>query len=115
MKANEKPRQDKSGKRWNFHYMYTPLGDASRQWQRLFFWDDDRADCGAIVFLPGRTVPYTRIQNLIVKLVADPAFRKQHQRELRLPLGDHYLQYPLFPEEVEEHAAWKSTGKTLTP
>jgi hypothetical protein len=34
-------------------------------------WDDERRDCGAVLFLPDKTGPYSRIKSLIEKLVAD--------------------------------------------
>jgi hypothetical protein len=99
MKANEKSRQDKNGKRWNFHYWYSGAS------QRLFFWDDEQLECGVVLFLPGKTIRYARIQDLIVKLVSDRTLRQKYQRELVLPLDDRYLQYPLFDEELNHEAA----------
>jgi hypothetical protein len=97
----EKPRRDKSGRHWNFYYWYSGWSsDPSRKAQRLFFWDDSKDDCGAVLFLPGKTVPYSRIKSLIEKLVADQDLRKRHQRELQFPLEKHYSEYPVFPEEL---------------
>ena len=42
---------------------------------------------------------YSRIKDLINKLVADPAIREKHKRELSFPLERHYPGYPVFPEE----------------
>ncbi len=42
---------------------------------------------------------YSRIKDLIDKLVADPALRELHKRKLGFPLERHYLGYPVFPEE----------------
>jgi len=100
---DEKSRRDKSGKRWNFrywlsHYNFEKLDRP--QSQRLFFWDDKKTECGLILFFPGSTRPYSQIMNLIDKLVADPALRKQHLRELRFPLERYYSEYGAVPEEI---------------
>jgi hypothetical protein len=97
----EKPRRDKSGKRWNFYYWYSGASnDPARQAQRLFFWDDAKTDCGVVLFSPGKTIAYSRIQSLIPKLVADRTLRRKHQRELQFPLEKYYSEYPVFPEEM---------------
>jgi hypothetical protein len=101
MLTYEKSRKDKSGIRWNFCYWYAgTFGEANQKAQRLFFWDDQRKHCGVVLFLPSKTVPYSRIKSLIEKLVADERLRKLHARELQFPLEAHYLTYPVFPEEV---------------
>src|SRR5579871_4949808 len=79
--AIEKSRKDKRGKRWNFAYWYSgPF--ANKAHQRLAFWDDRKEVCGVVLFLPGATVPYSRISDVISKIVAHEPFRKQHQREI---------------------------------
>jgi hypothetical protein len=95
----EKIRRDKSGKRWNFCYWYQPV----RKAQRLFFWDDERADSGVMIFLPGKTISYSRIRSLIDKLVADANLRKMHYRELEFPLERRYPDFGAFPEEASSN------------
>jgi hypothetical protein len=103
MLTYEKSRKDKSGVRWNFCYWYAgALSGTSHKAQRLFFWDERKKTCGAVLFLPGSTVPYSRIKSVIEKLVADEKLRRQHERELQFPLEDHYSIYPVFPEEFFE-------------
>jgi hypothetical protein len=98
--ADEKSRRDGSGKRWNFSYWYSgALEEKSRQAQRLAFWDDSKDDCGVILFPPGAAVPYSRIRDLIGKLVAHESVRKQYRRELNFPLEQHYPEFGAFPEE----------------
>jgi hypothetical protein len=89
-----KPRRDKTGKRWNFRVWH----DSGAQ--RIFFWDDPREICGAVLLSPGRSVHVSRIHRLIDKLVADENLREQHRRELRFPLERHYSEYGIFPEEI---------------
>jgi hypothetical protein len=97
----EKPRKDKHGKTWNFSYWYSgALALQDRKYQRLFFWDDDHRECGVIVFARGKTVPYTRVRNLISELVAKSAVRQKYQRDLAFPLERHYWDYSSFPEEL---------------
>ena len=99
--SDERPRRDKSGNRWNFRYWYAgALSDPTRRAARLFFWDDQKCDCGVVLFPPGATMPYSRMKSLIEKLVADAKLRRRHQRELQFPLEAHYSEYPAFPEEV---------------
>jgi hypothetical protein len=101
MLTHEKSRKDKSGVRWNFCYWYAgTFAQSNQKAQRLFFWDDQRRDCGVVLFAPGKTVPYSRIKSLIEKLVADERLRKLHARELQFPLEAHYMTYPIFPEEM---------------
>jgi hypothetical protein len=103
MWTDEKSRKDKSGKRWNFCYWYAgTFADKSSKGQRLFFWDDSKEVCGVVLFLPGATVPYSRIRDVIGKLVAHEPVRKQHQRELSFPLEQHYSEYGVFPEEISD-------------
>jgi hypothetical protein len=101
----EKPRQDKSGKRWNFCYWQSPFAfsgeEKKHKSQRLFFWDDEKELCGAVLFPSGHTVPYTRIKNLIIKLVAEPDLRAKYKREVQFPLERYYSTYPVFSEELE--------------
>jgi len=99
MWTDEKTRRDKSGRRWNFCYWYSGRTSPHGASARLFFWDDNKTDCGVVLFLPGSTVRYSRIKDLINKLVADPAIREKHKRELSFPLERHYPGYPVFPEE----------------
>jgi hypothetical protein len=95
MWPNEKQRQDKSGKHWNFQYQYfgKPYG------QRLFFWDDALSETGVLLFSAENPRTYKQIENLIVKLVADPEFRKLHRRELQVPMDRFYSEPGAFPEE----------------
>jgi hypothetical protein len=99
MWTNEKSRRDKSGKRWNFSYWYSGRISALQPSARLFFWDDTKTDCGVILFLPGSVLRYARINDLMNKVVANPAVREKHKRELDFPLERYYSGYPVFPEE----------------
>jgi hypothetical protein len=97
----EKSRKDKSGTRWNFCYWNAgPFGEKSRRGQRLFFWDDRKETSGVVLFLPGKTVRYSQISDLIGKLVAHESIRKQYQRELLFPLEEHHTLFGTFPEEI---------------
>jgi hypothetical protein len=100
MLTYEKSRKDASGKRWNFCYWYAgALADKARRGQRLFFWDDGKEECGVVLFLPGSTVRYGRIRDVIAKLVAHESVSRQYRRELSFPLEQHYSDYGAFPEE----------------
>jgi hypothetical protein len=94
----EKPRKDKDGKTWNFSYWYNGASDPGLKVQRLFFWDDDHNECGVIVFTRGKTVPYTRVRNLISELVAKSTVRQKYQKDLAFPLERHYWDYTSFSE-----------------
>jgi hypothetical protein len=97
----EKSRKDKSGRRWNFCYWCAgTFADKSSRGQRLFFWDDRKELCGVILFLPGKTVRYSRVNDLIGKLVAHESVGKQYQRKLLFPLEEHYSLYGALPEEI---------------
>jgi hypothetical protein len=96
MWPNEKQRQDTTGKCWNFHYQYF----GKEFGQRLFFWDEEFAECGVLLFTAGKMKPYSAIQNLIDKLVADSALRKKYARELRHPYKRYYAEFGAFPEET---------------
>ena len=97
----EKSRKDKYGSTWNFSYWYSgALAAPELKAQRLFFWNDDRNDCGVILFIRGKTLPYARVRNLISELVAKRTVRQQYQRDLVFPLERHYKEYGSFPEEL---------------
>jgi hypothetical protein len=91
-----KPRTDKTGKRWNFRVWHEVV--QGRHVERVFFWDDTREFCGVV--LPSPSLHVSRLHALIQNLVADPALREKHKRELSFPLDRHYSDYPVFPEEV---------------
>ena len=98
--SQERSRQDRSGKRWNFCYWYSGWSkDETRKAQRLFYWDDGRTDCGVVLFLPGSTVRYSRITDLINNLTSKSSLREQYRRRLSFPLEDHYSDFGAFPEE----------------
>ena len=97
----DKPRRDKSGKRWNFrvwHEIWTE--DKVLDAQRVFFWDDGKDCCGVVLLLPGKTLHVRDLHSLIEKLVADPELREKHKRDLRFPIERHYSEYGAFPEET---------------
>jgi len=99
--TQEKSRKDSSGRRWNFCYWQDAVyGAKAFQAHRLFFWDDKKADCGVVLFLPGSAIPYSRVKTVIEKLVADPTMRKQHRRDISFPLERHYSEFGAFPEEL---------------
>jgi hypothetical protein len=81
-----KPRRDKSGKRWNFRVWHG--FSEGQHMERVFFWDDTREVCGVVLISPG--IHVRRLHDLIQKLVADPALRAKHQTELRFPLERYY-------------------------
>lgn len=96
----DKPRRDKSGKRWNFrvwHESWTE--DKSLYAQRVFFWDDKKDFCGVVLLLPGKALHVRDLHSLIGKLAADACLRAKHKRDLRFPLERHYSEYGAFPEE----------------
>jgi hypothetical protein len=98
----DRPRKDKSGKRWNFrvwHEVWTEDNVVVLA-ERIFFWDDKREFCG-VVLLPKKVhgTHVSRLRSLIEKLVAEPGFRSQHKRDLKFPLERHYSDYGVFPEE----------------
>jgi hypothetical protein len=90
-----KPRKDKTGKRWNFR-VWTHVSPV-RHVERVFFWDDKREFCGVVFVSPA--IHVSALHRLIQDLVADPALRKKYQRELRFPLERHYSEFGAFPEE----------------
>ena len=55
----DKPRKDKTGKRWNFRVWHdsTPLGHA----ERIFFWDDKKEHAGVILLTAGSSVHVSRV------------------------------------------------------
>lgn len=65
----------------------------------MFFWDDNKEHCGAVIFAAGRGTSIPRLKQLIDKLLADPALRDKHRKQLRFPLERHYSDYGAFPEE----------------
>ncbi|MGA7830146.1 MAG: hypothetical protein WCA21_04220 [Terracidiphilus sp.] len=98
--SNEKSRRDKSGQRWNFSYWYAGApADKSRRSARLFYWDDNKEVCGVVLFPPEAVKRYSRICEVIDKLVAHQSVRNQYRRNLSFPLEKHYSAYGIFPEE----------------
>jgi len=89
-----KPRIDKSGKRWNFRVWHGKVRESYVE--RVFFWDDERAFCGVVITNP---LHVSRIHTLIEKLVATPVMRERYKRDLNFPLERYYSESPAFPEE----------------
>jgi hypothetical protein len=99
--SEEKPKQGKNGERWNFTYWHLALTeDRAKGAQRLFFWNEDKSECGVVIFPHGKTIGYARIKSLIEKLVADQQLRKKHIRSIEFPLERTYSEYGAFPEEL---------------
>jgi hypothetical protein len=90
-----KPRYDKSGKKWNFRVWHDVV--EGRRIQSIFFWDDKRKFCGVVLLSPG-VLHTSRLHSLIEKLVADPALRAKHRQVLKFPLERHYSESGAFPE-----------------
>jgi len=96
------PQKDRSGSRWNFRSWSSFLWNKDKlvMAHRLFFWNDDKSNCGVVLFLPESGQGFGRAKGFMEKLVADPTLREKHRRELRFPLERHYGDYGAFPEEV---------------
>jgi hypothetical protein len=94
----DKPRRDKTGKRWNFRVWHEV--NASGHHERVFFWDDKQEYCGIVLISPG--IHVSKLHRLIDRLVADPALRAKHRRELGFPLDRHYSEFGAFPEEKSD-------------
>jgi hypothetical protein len=100
MWKDEQPRKDSSGKRWNFRIWYDSwTADKPVMAERVFFWDDSKSHCGVVLFVTGSDVHFSRLKQFMGKLVADPALREQHRRDLHFPLERYYSDYGAFPEE----------------
>jgi hypothetical protein len=91
-----KPRRDKQGTRWNFRVWHDVVNN--RHVERIFFWDDAKESCGVV--MPKESIHVSKLRQLIEKLVSDPLFRKQYEREISFPLERHYSDYGSFPEET---------------
>ena len=98
----DKPRRDKTGKRWNFRIWHDVLEIDNRAVHvaRVFFWDDKYELTGVRLFGPGDDTHITALRSFIEKLVASPTLRSKHRRELRFPLERHYSEFGVFPEET---------------
>ena len=97
----ERPRQGKSGERRRFTYWHSVgFGEGLKSAQRLFFWNQDKSECGVVILPPDKTMRYARIKSLIEKLAADQELRRKYQRDIEFPLERHYFEYGAFPEEI---------------
>jgi hypothetical protein len=96
MWVEQKSRKDSDGKRWHFCIWYALSAGVNAE--RVFFWDDQRENCGVVIFSAGGK-HFSRLKQLIQKLAPDPALRQKHRRPLRFPLERHYSDYGGFPEE----------------
>ena len=72
MWVDQKSRKDRDGTLWHFCIWTALRTDA----ERIFFWDDKKQNCGVVIFLTGHGKHFSRLKQLIEKLLADPAFRK---------------------------------------
>jgi hypothetical protein len=68
-----KPRKDKTGKRWNFRVWHDVCPRVGHV-ERVFFWDDKREFCGVVIVSPG--IHVSRLHALIQNLLADPVLQK---------------------------------------
>ena len=92
-----KPKRDKDWKQWNFRIWCQYFETTSAE--RLFFSDDEKVNCGVVIWVPGTVPRYSHVKKLIEKLVRDQSVRDQYQRDLRFPLQRYYSAYGAFPEE----------------
>ena len=95
MWVDQKSRKDSDGKSWHFRIWYALSTSA----ERVFFWDDQKENCGVVIFPAGSGATFSRLRQLIEKLVADAALREKHRKPLSFPLERHYADYGAFPEE----------------
>jgi hypothetical protein len=98
----EQPKRDGKGKRWHFQIWMDSWAENGKYvcGQRLFFWSDDKSDCGVIIVEPAKAAHVSRLRNRIKKLVSEPEFRRKYRRELRFPLERYYREWGAFPEEI---------------
>jgi hypothetical protein len=82
-------RRDKTGVRWNFRVWHDTVDRLHVE--RVFFWNDAKEVTGIVELRPG--IHVKKVHDLIEKLVADPALRELHSREIRFPLERHYSVY----------------------
>jgi hypothetical protein len=91
------PRRDKKGTRWNFRIWSWHAGNFDLDAYRIFFWNDKKTFCGVLLISPAGH--FSRLRQLIAKLVGDAERRSKHKRDLKFPLERHYSEYGAFSEE----------------
>ena len=90
----DEAREDASGRRWHFRVWHGVVND--RYLQRVFFWNEDRSETGAIEMAADKTLHVSRIRQVMTKVVQQPAYRARFVRELRFPVERHYSRYAPF-------------------
>ena len=58
--------------------------------QRIFFWDEPRADTGCVEFTRHQVLHVSKIKQRIRKIVTDAAYRERYRRALKFPVERHY-------------------------
>jgi hypothetical protein len=83
-----RPVRSPDGRLWHFRVWHGHSDGVYRQ--RIFFWDESRADTGCAEFARDQALHVSRIRQRIRKLVTDAAYRARYRRELEFPVERHY-------------------------
>ena len=84
----ERPRKDPKGNIWHFRVWHDSINDVYIQ--RIFFWNDEKTETGIMELSADKVLHISKIKQRMVKILADPEYRKQFYKELYFPIEKHY-------------------------
>ena len=84
----ERPVRATDGRLWHFRVWHDHV--AGVYTQRIFFWDESRADTGCAEFARDQVLHVSKIKQRIRKIVTDAAYPERHRRDLEFPVERHY-------------------------
>lgn len=84
-------RKDVTGRVWHFRVWHDHVQGVYIQ--RIFFWDEARAETGMIEMKADQTRHISRLKQVIAKLVKDPQYRARYARSIDFPVEHKYAQY----------------------
>jgi hypothetical protein len=84
----DRPIKTRDGSTWHFRVWHG--SEEGNYRQRLFFWDEQKKNCGLAEFAADQTLHVSKIKQRMQKIVTDSAYRAQYLRELKFPVEKHY-------------------------
>ena len=89
-------RKGRDGRAWHFRVWHDFVDGVYIQ--RVFFWDADKSETGAIEFASDKALHVSRLRQSIGKVVREPRYRSLHRRPLRFPVEREYREYAPFEQ-----------------
>lgn len=84
----DRPIAGPDGTVWHFLVWHGFIGGVSSQ--RIYFWDEAKAECGLVDLVGDQTLDVHRIRGRLRRLARDSEYRSRFLRPLEFPIERHW-------------------------